>query len=95
MSSFPIVEITWRDAIGSDGWIDVEEIVNTEPTLHTQVGYLIQETKDSYKLCASFNEDFSNMGAYVVIPKTMVETIRQIDVTRIVLGTMDVDKSLT
>lgn len=95
MNNFPIIEVMWHDAIGSDGFVDIEDILNTEPTLHTQVGYLIQETPDAFKLCMSYNEDMTNMGAYVVIPKTMVESARRIDVTRVVLGTMDVDKSVS
>lgn len=93
MTTFPIVEVHWRDAIGSDGWVTIEEILDTESTVHVQVGYLIDETDREVKLCMSYNEDLSNMGAYVVLPKSMILNMRQVDVTRVVLGTMEVKKT--
>lgn len=93
MSNFPIVEIVWIDAIGGSGWSDLDDILNATSTFHTQIGYLIEDNEQEIKLCSSFNQDLTNMGAFDVIPKCMIKSMRQVDKLKVVLGTMDVEKS--
>jgi len=75
----PLTIVTWIDAIGADGWTSLKDIVDTELSEHTTVGFLVMETDNAVKLTMSYdsvNED--NYGAWVVIPKVNIISQKEV-----------------
>lgn len=68
-----IVSITWIDAIGEDGWVDIEELKQQKPHEHHSIGFLAHETEECVTIAMSRDEEEGNMGAWLCIPKPYIK----------------------
>lgn len=69
---FPIVEVTWTDAVDmASGW---SEDVTVELRLTTTVGYLVKETDEAVALVSIINTEHVSHG--IVIPKASISNTR-------------------
>lgn len=66
-----IVLIEWRDAEHDFGWMDGNDIDDTEPVLNCfTVGWVLKETKKHIRVCQTMTTD--NHAQVLVIPRGMV-----------------------
>lgn len=73
-----LVQITWIDAIGGDGWTTEKELREQTLTIHNSVGYLVAEDEDKVTITMSYDEDRESLGAWLCIPKKYVVEMREI-----------------
>lgn len=73
-----LVQVTWVDAIGDDGWLSLEELRKEKPTAHNSVGYLAHETEDFITITMSYDDVNDNMGGWLCIPKPYIQTIKEL-----------------
>ena len=64
---FPLIAVTWADAIAECGWHNIEEI--TRETLVSSVGWLIRDDKYSLALAGTIG---TNEGAPETVNQIMV-----------------------
>ena len=67
-NNYPLVIATWSDAIGSDGWVELDELQTSKLSIHHTVGWLIAEREESLTICQSYDEVNECFGAYVTVP---------------------------
>ena len=70
-----LVKVTWIDAIGNDGWVDIEDLKKEVPHEHHSVGYVAHETDYFITIAMSYDEHEKNMGAWLCIPKAYCKEI--------------------
>ena len=58
-----VVEILWRDHIGFNGWVELENCIKESEEPARTVGYLIHENKKAFFLAQSISEtgDFGDV----------------------------------
>ena len=69
---YQLVQVDWTDAVGADGWEELENIIDTELSVHKTVGFLLKEHKDRLIVTMSYDEVNEQLGAYLVIPKVNI-----------------------
>lgn len=73
-----LVQITWVDAIGGDGWTTEKELKEQELIIHNSVGYVVMEDNDKVTITMSYDADKDNLGAWLCIPKRYIVEMREI-----------------
>lgn len=74
---FPLIIVTWIDAVAGCGWEEFNDVDNS-PHIISTVGYLIKESKESILLVMSKDEQSSNFNCSFVIPKGMIQNIKKL-----------------
>ena len=72
------VLITWKDAIGDDGWVDIEELKKEVPHEHHSIGFVAHETDECITIAMSYDEHEKNMGAWLCIPRAYIVEITEL-----------------
>lgn len=72
------VLITWIDAIGDDGWVDIEELRKEKPHIHHSMGFVAHETDECITIAMSYDEEEKNMGAWLCIPKPYIVVMEEL-----------------
>jgi len=67
-----LAKIKWIDAIGDDGWTNIEAIKKEVPVTHHSIGYVANETKDFITITMSYDEKKEQYGAWLCIPKKFI-----------------------
>lgn len=73
-----LVQITWIDAVGGDGWTTEKELREQELIIHNSVGYLVTEDKDKVMITMSYDKDKESLGAWLCIPKVYIVEMRDV-----------------
>ena len=71
-----ILEITWIDAAGADGWELLKNVADEKLPLITSIGYLVADRKDSLTITMAHDVANSNAGAWMIIPKVNIKRRR-------------------
>jgi hypothetical protein len=72
MNNNHIEIITWIDATGGDGWINKKELDAEKLIPFDMVGYVLAEDESCVKIAMAYCEETDHIGAYMVIPKSMI-----------------------
>lgn len=83
MSEVPMVRLTWRDAIDSDGtWTDVEIILDHEPATCQEVGWLVHNDAEKCIIMRSRvvteDDELQEGSAYIAIPQSWVIKVEEL-----------------
>lgn len=73
-----LVQITWIDAIGGDGWTTEKELLEQRPVIHNSVGYVVMEDDDKVTITMSYDKDRESLGAWLCIPKKYIVEMREL-----------------
>ena len=76
----PLVQITWTDAVGGDGWVTYDDLLTETTITHVSVGFLVHETDDFYTITMSKDEKRQSLGAWLLIPKKYVDNFLTLSV---------------
>ena len=63
VNNMKLLEITWIDACGGDGWIEQKELEKKGLALITTVGFLVKETDLSLTLTMCDDSEHEMYGA--------------------------------
>lgn len=74
-----LVQVTWLDAIGDDGWLSLEKLKKEKPHEHNSVGYVAHETKEFITISMSYDKEEETMGAWLLIPKAYIKKIKKLN----------------
>lgn len=71
--TIPVIEVTWLDHWGSDHWRKYDPDEDGKLLVCHSIGYLIDETKDTYVLAQTYAQDNSHPWAGMhVVAKDLV-----------------------
>lgn len=73
-----LVQITWIDAIGGDGWTTEKELKEQELIIHNSVGYVVMEDDDKVTITMSYDKDHESLGAWLCIPRRYIVEMREL-----------------
>lgn len=76
-----IVEIHWLDSVGLAGWKSPEDWLRDASMIHHSVGWLVDETDDSYIISSSIGECHDDAYAPFKIPKVAVTGFWKLELT--------------
>jgi len=80
IDEMPIVRLTWQDAKDSDGtWTDIEDILNHEPAVCQEVGWMVYEDDKKVIVMRSRIVGEEVGGAYITIPKSWVMCLEELE----------------
>jgi hypothetical protein len=71
-SDFPVVHIEWWDHTGDASWFDKESIKETGAVKCRTIGYLIEETKQTYKVVDTITSDNGYGGLSVILKSCVI-----------------------
>jgi len=77
----PMVRLTWQDAQDSDGcWTAIEDIVEHQPAICQEVGWLVHSDVDKVIVMRSriVDEELDTGGAYIAIPQGWVLKVEEL-----------------
>jgi len=83
MNTVPMVRLTWKDAIDSDGtWTDLETILDHEPATCQEVGWLVYNGSDKCIIMRSrvvtADNELEEGSAYIAIPQSWVINVEEL-----------------
>lgn len=70
---YKIIYVKWEDAVGADGWTNMDYVQRQALTTIETVGFLVKETDKFLTVIHSVDEENSNSGAWMTIPKTQIK----------------------
>ncbi len=74
--------ITWRDSTGAVAiWNDPDDVLDCEPIVIVDVGFLIKQTDDFITItpCIAFdNNEVHKFARWICIPKGCIESIHKL-----------------
>lgn len=73
-----LVQVTWVDAVGGDGWLSLKDLEKETPTTHISVGFIVKDTKDYLTITMSYDEQKTNLGAWLCIPKKYIKKVKKL-----------------
>ena len=72
-----IVEIHWNDSQGSSGWThELDRQVTAAPIV--TLGWLLEETEDTYSVACHWDEGNNSSHAPLTIPKSCVTDVWEV-----------------
>ena len=71
-----LLEITWTDACGGDGWVEQDMLKKKELSTIVTVGFVVREIDKLITLTMCDDKDHEMFGAYMVIPKINIKKKR-------------------
>tara|TARA_R110001592_G_scaffold3724_4_gene21421 strand:+ start:216 stop:533 length:318 start_codon:yes stop_codon:yes gene_type:complete len=83
ISSYPFVEIEWRDIEGNAGWSTTKELNKEELPTCVSKGYLVSQKNGVTRIFTDYIKSkdkfkFENIGNTTIIPTSVIESIKKI-----------------
>ena len=83
MTDVPMVRLTWKDALDSDGtWTNLEDILAHECAVCQEVGWLLSSDEEKVIVMRSreVEEELEVGSSYIAIPQSWVIKIEELQV---------------
>lgn len=77
-TKYPLVEITWLDAMSKSGWHYVDDAENFQPPECKTIGYLLFQDASRIVVGGTLNEGEDETADMSVIPVGMFVSMREI-----------------
>lgn len=68
----PIVEVTWRDASKSSGWIERTAALSIQPVTVHSIGFLLDRSDARWLLASAYIEGGTTVGAIEQVPRQLI-----------------------
>lgn len=71
--------MTWLDITGHGGWHEPSDVEEMAPASMVTVGWILEESGDTIKMCSSREVSGELVGDVTVIPRCVVESVEVMD----------------
>jgi len=86
IESYPFVEIYWLDIEGDAGWSNTKDLNKEKLPVCVSKGYLLSQQKGITRIFSDYimtkdNPTFENIGSTTIIPTSVIQSIRKINLS--------------